>query len=122
MADLPGRLLALSPRIRYAALYQNGRLDMHSATGIRAMTSEESDSYEELIVHPTLLTLLGQRALLGAGELQYVVVGYRGCRHLVLALPGGHLSVASDPELPLEDLLRLVKRALAEGGTAGRAA
>lgn len=122
MPDLPARLLGLSPRIRYAALYLNGRLDMHSASGLRAMTSEESDSYEELIVNPTLLTLLHQRALIGAGKLDYVVVGYGGCRHLILALPGGHVSVAAEPGLPLDDLIRLVRQVLAESGLAGRAA
>lgn len=54
MPDLPARLLRLSPGIRYAALYLNGRLDMHSARGLRAVTSEESDSYEELLVRQAL--------------------------------------------------------------------
>jgi hypothetical protein len=81
---------------------------------LRDATSAESDLYEELLVNPTLLTLVRQRGEIDAGGLEFVLIRYGNFFQLVHAIAGGHLSVAieasADP-LALVDVVRASARA-----------
>ena len=91
-------VLAVSPAIRYVALYQGGRLDSRQRPGIVAPSTGESDKYEELIVNPTLLTLLGQRGDIDCGGLRFVLIRYGNFVEYVQPLRDGHLSVGIEPQ------------------------
>ena len=92
MADISARIFSLSPDIRYVAIYRNGELFRQQRDDIDASDSE-SDRYEELLVNPTLLTLVGQRGDIDCGGAQFVVVGYGNFLQLVIALQDGHVSI-----------------------------
>jgi hypothetical protein len=109
MQDLITRVFALSPDVRYVALYRNGQLRSSERPGLAQSSASESDKYEELIVNPTLLTLTRQRGEIDCGGLHYVVIRYGSFFELVLPLPDGHLSVGVEPHadpLPLIPRLR----------------
>jgi len=93
MKDLIGRIFALTPDIRYVAVYRNGQLHSAQRPGLAQASASESDKYEELIVNPTLLTLTRQRGEIDCGGLEFVVIRYGSFYQLVLPLPDGHLSV-----------------------------
>ncbi len=93
MADISARIFSLSPDIRYVAIYRNGELFRQQRDDIDAASDSESDRYEELLVNPTLLTLVRQRGDIDCGGAQFVVVGYGNFLQLVIALPDGHVSI-----------------------------
>ena len=76
MHQLMQRIHALSPNIRYVAVYQRGALMSSVKPALAGASSAESDKYEELIVNPTLLTLLSQRGDIDCGGLQFVLIRY----------------------------------------------
>lgn len=98
MDQLIEAVLAVSPHIRYVAVYRDGELRMRQRDGIGQASAAESDRYEELIVNPTLLKLLRQRGDIDCGGLSHVIIRYGNFYQLVLPLPDGHLSVAVAPE------------------------
>ena len=75
MADISTRIFSLSPDIRYVAIYRNGELFRQQRDDIDAASDSESDRYEELLVNPTLLTLVRQRGDVDCGGAQFVVWG-----------------------------------------------
>jgi hypothetical protein len=88
------RIFALSPAVRYAALYRAGELASRQRGGdLAGASASESDRYEELFVNPTLLTLARQRGNLDCGGARFVLVGYGNFHQLVVDLPDGHASV-----------------------------
>lgn len=87
------RILALSPNIRYVALYRNKRLDSRQREGVTGASTSESDRYEELLVNPTVLTLVRQRGDIDCGGAEFVVVRYGQFYQLLLSLPDGHASI-----------------------------
>lgn len=91
--DLIDRIFAVTPAIRYAALYRKGDLTSRQRDGLAGASASESDRYEELIVNPTLLTLARQRGNLDCGGARFVIVGYGNFLQLVIDLPDGHASV-----------------------------
>lgn len=91
-------LFALSPAVRYAAIYRNGELEMRSRTGTANASSAESDKYEELIVNPGVLTLTRQRGEIDCGGLDYVLIRYGSFFQLVVPVSWGHLSVCIEPD------------------------
>jgi hypothetical protein len=93
MADISARIFSISPDIRYVAIYRNGELFRQQRDDIDAASDSESDRYEELLVNPTLLTLVRQRGDIDCGGAQFVVVGYGNFLQLVIALPDGHVSI-----------------------------
>jgi hypothetical protein len=86
-------VFAVSEAVRYVALYQGGALHSRQRPGIAAASAGESDKYEELIVNPTLITLLRQRGNIDCGGLSFVVVRYGNFIEYVQPLKDGHLSV-----------------------------
>jgi hypothetical protein len=65
--------------------------------GLVGASSAESDRYEELLVNPTVLTLIERRGRIDCGGLAYVVIRYGNFFQILHTLPGGHLSVAVEP-------------------------
>jgi hypothetical protein len=95
------QVFAVSPAIRYVALYRGGELISRQRSEVSSASASESDRYEELFVNPTLLTLARQRGNLDCGGARFVVVGYGHFYQLVIDLSDGHASVcfelASNP-------------------------
>jgi hypothetical protein len=58
----------ISNEVRYVALYLDGQLTLQERPGLANSSAAESDKYEELIVNPTLLTLVQQRGILTVVE------------------------------------------------------
>lgn len=110
MQDTIQRLFALSPDVRYVAIYRQGTLTSAARPGLTQPSSSESDKYEELIVNPTLLKLLTQRGEIDCGGLAYVLIRYGSFFEFVAALPQGHVSVGLEPST---DPLALVPRIVA---------
>lgn len=103
MTDLLEAVFALSPDVRYAALARDGELTLRERKGLRGASSSESDRYEELLVNPTILTLVGARGRIDCGGLEFIVIRYGNFYEIVREIPGGHLSVGVEPHgNPLE--------------------
>ncbi len=50
------QIFALSPQVRYVAIYRHGKLFSRMREGAAQASQVESDGYEELLVNPALLT------------------------------------------------------------------
>jgi len=87
------RVFDVSPDIRYVAIHRDGKLASSSRRDLAGASSEESDKYEELLVNPTLVTLLSQRGNIDCGGLRYVLIRYGNFFQLVMPIAHGHLSV-----------------------------
>jgi hypothetical protein len=98
MDELIEALFQLSPEVRYVAVYRNGQLASRERVGLNGASVVESDRYEELIVNPTLLTLVGQRGAIDCGGVEFVLIRYGNFFQLVHPVAGGHVSVAIEPE------------------------
>ena len=98
MNDLIEAIFALSTRVRYVAIYRHRELVSRARPGLWGASEAESDRYEEVLVNPTLLTLVGQRGAIDCGGLEFVVIRYGNFFQIVRSLPGGHLSVAVEPD------------------------
>ncbi len=92
-SDILEEVFALTPAIRYVAIYQEGELTSRQSSEVAAASASESDRYEELFVNPALLTLVRQRGNLDCGGAQFVLVRYGNFYQLVIDLPLGHASV-----------------------------
>jgi len=57
-------------------------------------SASESDRYEELLVNPTLLTLVQQRGNIDCGGMRYLIIRYGFLFQLVIPLKQGHISIA----------------------------
>ena len=105
------RVFGLAPEVRYLAIYRNGELELFQRESLSGASTSESDTYEELLVNPALLTLAGQRGDIDCGGLDFLIVGYGNFYQLVLKVPHGHLSVAversADP-IPFIERIRAV--------------
>ena len=93
MTDTSSQIFALSSDIRYVAIYRNGNLITSQRDSISGASDTESDKYEELLVNPTLLTLVQQRGNIDCGGADFVVVGYGNFLQLVIKLEDGHISI-----------------------------
>jgi hypothetical protein len=90
-------LFALSQDIRYVALRLGDGLDLRQRPGISEASSSESDRYEELLVNPTLLTLVGERGRIDCGGLEFILIRYGSFFQLVHPVKTGHISIAIQP-------------------------
>jgi len=98
MPDLFDEIFALSPEIRYVALERGGMATLRERPGLVGASAAESDRYEELLVNPTVLTLIERRGRIDCGGLAYVLIRYGNFFQILHAIPGGHLSVAVEPD------------------------
>jgi len=109
--ELIERIFALTPAIRYVALYRAGKLVSRQRDDLAGASASESDRYEELLVNPTLLTLARQRGNVDCGGARFVLVGYGNFHQLVVDLPDGHASVCfelgSDPLSQVDAIRKL---------------
>jgi hypothetical protein len=106
-ARLIDACLAASPHVRHVAAYLDGVLEVRSRDGV---PERESDRYEELIVNPTLLTLLRQRGDIDCGGCHHVVVAYGTFFAFVYPMAGGHVTIGFEPGTPLDaEIPRMVE-------------
>ena len=73
------------------------RAEHGRAGGAAGASSAGSDTCEELLVSPTVLTLTRQRGSLDCGGLEYVLVRHGSVFQLVIPLADRHLSVCIEP-------------------------
>ena len=106
--------LALSPNVRYVAVYRDGLLRSRERVGLEGASASESDKYEELLVNPSVLTLVRQRGNIDCGGLRYVVIRYGRFFQCVFPVEGGHVSVALEPTADVPHFLGMLEARLAE--------
>src|SRR5215470_11356957 len=87
------QIFAVTPAVRYVAIYHKGRLSSRQRTEVLGASEAESDKYEELLVNPAVLTLVRQRGNIDCGGMKFVVVRYGNFYQFVIDLPNGHASV-----------------------------
>jgi hypothetical protein len=101
MENIAEFIFSVSREVRYVAIYIDGKLFSSSRPGLLNSSSSESDKYEELIVNPTLLTLVTQRGNIDCGGAEYVLIRYGNFYEFVKPIKKGHISVGiqldSDP-------------------------
>lgn len=97
MQSLIDDLLDLSESIRGVAVYRQGELVSRMRPGTPEPWSAESDRYEELLVNPALLTLVGQRGKVDRGGTRYALVRYDKFFRLIVPIDGGHVSLCVEP-------------------------
>ena len=90
-------IFALSKDIRHVAVYKEGALVSSVREGVVDASGAESDKYEELIVNPTILTLVKQRGDIDCGGANYVIIRYGNFYQFVAPIEGGHVSVCIEP-------------------------
>ena len=97
MQQLIDTIFSLSKEIRYVAIYCAGELTSSVLQGLEDASSTDSDKYEELIVNPTVLTLVKQRGDIDCGGAEFVLIRYGNFYQLVVPIQNGHVSVCIEP-------------------------
>ena len=106
MQQLIETIFSLSKDIRYVATYSDGELASSVKQGIEGASSTDSDKYEELIVNPTILTLVKQRGDIDCGGAEFVLIRYGNFYQFIAAMRNGHVSVCIEPHA---DTLKLAE-------------
>jgi hypothetical protein len=109
MEPLIEKILAISPGIRYAAIYVNGKLISSERADIENSSSSESDKYEELIVNPTLLKLVIQRGNIDCGGVEYVIVRYGSFYEFIMPYMDGHVSVGIELNADFQKIISSIQ-------------
>ena len=104
----------ISNEVRYVALYLNGQLTLHERPGLANSSTPESDKYEELIVNPTLLTLVQQRGNIDCGGVKFVVIRYGNFWQSIWPIKQGHVSVGLEPTADPLELAKAIHRVIVE--------
>ncbi len=112
--ELIGRCLALSPDVRYVAVYVDGVLQSRERAGLAGASAAESDRYEELLVNPAVLTLVRQRGDIDCGGMRYVVIRYGNFYQCVFPVAGGHVSVGLETTADIGRHLEILEARLGE--------
>jgi len=116
MEQIIKRIFSLSNCIRYIAIYTDGKLVSAAREELQNASSSESDKYEELIVNPTLLTLVTQRGNIDCGGAEYVLIRYGNFFEFVKPFTNGHISVGIQlNEDPLK-IIPLIEDAVSKHG------
>lgn len=108
------RCVALSPDVRYVAVYRDELLRYRERPGLAGASAGESDNYEELLVNPSVLTLVRQRGNIDCGGLRYIVIRYGNFFQCVFPVAGGHVSVALEPSADFPRFLNMLEAKLPE--------
>jgi hypothetical protein len=116
MQQLIKSIFSLSEDIRYVAIYSNNKLVTSSKSGTAGASSSESDKYEELIVNPTLLTLVKQRGNIDCGGAEFVLIRYGNFYQLVTPIEKGHVSICIEPNVDPLKLVEPIRGALNKSG------
>jgi len=109
-------IFLLSKDIRYVAIYANKELVLSSKPGTAGASSSESDKYEELIVNPTILTLVKQRGEIDCGGAEFVLIQYGNFYQLVAPIENGHVSVCIEPHADPLKLVEPIQNVLRQNG------
>lgn len=116
MQQLIETIFSLSPDIRYIAIYNNRELTVSSKPGVVGASSSESDKYEELIVNPTVLTLVKQRGEIDCGGAKFVLIRYGNFYQFVSPTAGGHISICIEPQADPLKLVESIQSMLSQSG------
>ena len=112
MQQLIGAIFALSNDIRYVAVYSDGKLYSSVKQDLVGASSSDSDKYEELIVNPTILTLVKQRGNIDCGGAEFVLIRYGNFYQFVAPMESGHVSVCIEPHAEPLQLVEPIKNVL----------
>lgn len=112
-------VLSACEQVRYVAIRSGGKLWMHERAQLHDASSSESDRYEELIVNPTLLTLVGQRGDIDCGGAQFVLIRYGNFFQFVAPLADGHISIGMEPDCDPLAVIKTVLPAVRHHGASG---
>ena len=104
----------ISDQVRYVALYLDGQLTLHERPGLTNSSTPESDKYEELIVNPSLLTLVQQRGNIDCGGVKFVVIRYGNFWQTVWPVDRGHVSLGLEPTADPMELAKEIQRVIVE--------
>lgn len=111
---LSEQVFAMSESIRSVAVYYRGRLGSISKPYPGGAGWWDSDKYEELIVNPTLITLLRQRGNIDCGGIRHIMIRYGTLTQCVVPIEGGHISIAFEPGSHPARRLSRIKKLLSE--------
>ena len=105
-------IFSVSPDIRYVAVYTDGKLISSSRQELLNPSSSESDKYEELIVNPTLLTLVTQRGNIDCGGAEFVLIRYGNFYEFVKPVKKGHISAGIQLDADPLQIITLIQDGL----------
>ena len=97
-------LLESFDEIRYVAIYHEEKLFSRQRIETTDSSSSETDTYEELLVNPVLLTAARQRGNIDCGGLKFIIVGYGNFYQLIREIKSGHISICLDKNADLSKL------------------
>ena len=100
-------IFSISEKIRYVAVYSNGKLTSSVKPALKNVSASESDKYEELIVNPAILTLAKQRGDIDCGGCKFVLIRYGNFYQFVRSIRNGHISVCIEP---VSEVLSLIDK------------
>jgi hypothetical protein len=110
-------MFAIADSIRYVAVGRGQHIVMQQRAGLDAASGEVSNRFEELLVNPTLLTLVTQRGELDCGGVRHLIIGYGYFNAYVVPIPGGHVCVSfevdSNPVESSDAIRQAIERHLA---------
>lgn len=106
------RCFAIDAAVRYVAVYWEGELRLRQRPGIQGASAGETDRYEELLVNPTLLTLVRQRGEIDCGGLGWVLIRYGNFFTFLRPFPQGHVNVGLETDVQLDRVLPQVHQVL----------
>lgn len=92
--EITTRLFGIDGAVRYVALYDGENLSTSQRADLNDASSSETDRFEELLVNPALLKLATQRGNIDCGGADFLIVGYRHFRQLIMPWGNGHVSLA----------------------------
>lgn len=91
--------------IRHVAIYHQEKLiKRQRILKLDGASSDVSDTYEELLVNPTLIKLATQRGDIDCGGLKHIMVFYGSFIQLVKSIDQGHISICIDSNSDLNSL------------------
>jgi len=112
MSPLTDALFALSPKVRYVAVLSGKDLLLRERPGLTGASASETDRYEELLVNPTVLTLLRRRGELDCGGLDHVWIRYGNFWTGLFPTADGHVNVGLEPEAVPTELVDRIQAVL----------
>jgi hypothetical protein len=116
MSELSDALFALSPQVRYVSLLRGKELRLRERPGLAGASASETDRYEELLVNPTVLTLLRRRGELDCGGLDHVWIRYGNFWTGLFPIPDGHVNVGLEPDAVPSEFVARIRAVLAASG------
>ena len=120
VSEVSDALFALSPLVRYVALLQGKELRLRERPGLSGASASETDRYEELLVNPGVLTLLGRRGDIDCGGLDHLWIRYGNFWTGLSPLADGHLNVGLEPQAVPTELVDPIRAQLRRHGLEAR--